>query len=229
MRAIHTVRSLVAIGTLAITLVSIPTTAHAAVTLSVPCSEIALVNAVTTANLSGGGTLTLAPFCTYSLTSPHGSGSAGPAGLPNITTPITMTGFITDITRAPGAGPFRIFEVDGPTQVTGANGQLSLARITVRGGDAGIGSGGGIVNLGGTVTLDVSTVRNNNAAFGGGVYTNANSSLTLNSSTVTDNTASVDGGGIFKEFGSTVALSIGTLVISNTPDNCANPVGPTSC
>lgn len=229
MRAIHTVRSLAGTGALAIALVSTPTTAHAAVTLSVPCSETALVSAITTANLSGGGTLTLAPFCTYSLTSAHGSGSAGSAGLPNITTPITMTGFITDITRAPGAGQFRIFEVDGTTQVAGANGQLSLSRITVRGGDAGIASGGGILNLGGTVTLDVSTVRNNNAAFGAGVYTDANSSLTLNSSTVTGNTASVAGGGIFKEFGSTVAVSLSSLVISNTPDNCANPVGPTSC
>ncbi|MFH9864572.1 hypothetical protein ACH4NT_00490 [Streptomyces lydicus] len=64
----------------------------------VACSETALVNAVDGANAAGGGDLILARFCTYTLTGAHSpGGSGGPAGLPNITTPISMTGLTTDM------------------------------------------------------------------------------------------------------------------------------------
>lgn len=224
MRAIHVVRSLMAAAVLPLALVSAPA-AHAALPIQVPCGESALADAINTANAAGGGSLTLAALCTYTLTSAHSSGGAGhPAGLPNITTAISMTGFLTQITRAPGAPAFRIFEVDGPSQVPGANGRLSMTTVTVSGGDAGFGVGGGIANLGGTVTLNSSTVSGSRASYGGGIYTDG--ALTLTGSTVTGNTASVAGGGIFTNAG-TVTLT-GSPVVGNTPTNCGAlpPVSP---
>ncbi|MFH8386777.1 hypothetical protein ACH4E7_38675, partial [Kitasatospora sp. NPDC018058] len=159
-------------------------TARAAQAAIVPCSEAALVSAVNAANAAGGGGLTLAPFCTYSLTSAHSSGGAGgPAGLPNITTPITMTGLATEITRAWGAPAFRIIEVDGPSQLPAAHGQLALTSVTISNGDAGFGVGGGIANLGGSVAVAGGGVRNSRASFGGGIYTDT--ALTMTAGGVT--------------------------------------------
>ncbi|MFF9785191.1 hypothetical protein [Streptomyces nigrescens] len=224
MRAIHVLRTLVAATVVPLALVSAPD-AHAASPIVVTCGESALVDAVNTANAAGGGSLILAPLCTYTLTSAHNSGGAGlPAGLPNITTAISMAGLGTQITRAPSAPPFRIFEVDGPSQVPGASGQLSMTAVTVSGGDAGLGVGGGIANLGGTVALTGSTIRDSKASYGGGIYTDG--ALTLLASNVTANTAGVNGGGIFTNAGG-VAL-IGSLVFGNTPSNCGAlpPVSP---
>lgn len=224
MRALHVLRTLVAATVVPLALVCAPG-AHAASPVLVMCGESALVDAVNTANAAGGGSLILAPLCTYTLTSAHSSGGAGQApGLPNITTSIAMAGLGTQIVRAPGAPAFRIFEVDGPSQVPGANGQLSLTSVSVGGGDAGLGVGGGIANLGGNVALTGSTVRDNKASYGGGIYTDG--ALTLTGSTVTANTAGVNGGGIFTNAG-TVTL-IGGLVVANTPNNCGAlpPVAP---
>ncbi|MFF3748752.1 hypothetical protein [Streptomyces kronopolitis] len=226
MRAIHVVRALLAAGVLPLASVSAPP-AHAALPVQVSCGESALVDAINKANAAGGGSLTLASVCTYTLTSAHSSGGSGhPPGLPNITTPISMTGFFTQITRAPGAPAFRIFEVDGAAQVPGANGRLSLTTVTVSGGDAGLGVGGGIANLGGAVTLTSSTVSNSKASYGGGIYTDG--ALTLTSGTVTGNTAGVAGGGIFTNAGT--ATLTASPVFGNQPTNCdAPPPAVPSC
>ncbi|KJY43939.1 hypothetical protein VR41_01000 [Streptomyces sp. NRRL B-1568] len=193
-------------------------TARAAQVVIVPCSETALVDAVNGANAAGGSDLILAPFCTYALTSAHSSGGAGgPAGLPNITTPITMTGLATEITRASNAPAFRIVEVDGPSQLPADNGRLTLTAVTISNGDAGIGVGGGIANLGGSVTVTGGGVRGSRASFGGGIY--SDTALTMTASSVTGNTATSDGGGIFENAGAVTLLV--TNVSGNTPDNCA--------
>jgi hypothetical protein len=49
----------------------LPMAAHGR-TASVACDETALVTAVTAANAAGGGTVTLTPGCTYTLTTSHG-------------------------------------------------------------------------------------------------------------------------------------------------------------
>ncbi len=222
MRAINILRVLFGTGAVGALILTAPAahaqTARAAYTVIVPCSETALVSAVNAANAAGGGALILAPFCTYSLTSAHSSGGAGgPAGLPNITTPVTMTGLATQITRAPGAAAFRIIEVDGPSHLPADNGQLALTAVAISNGDAGFGVGGGIANLGGSVVLIGGGVSNSRASFGGGIYTDT--ALTMTTSSVTGNTATVDGGGIYQNAGS-VAL-VGTNASGNTPDNCA--------
>lgn len=197
-------------------------TAHAgaassARSVTVPCSETALVNAVDAANTAGGGDLVLAPFCTYTLTAAHSTGgSGGPAGLPNITTPITMTGLVTEITRAANAPAFRIIEVDGPSQLPSAQGKLTLSTITISNGDAGLGVGGAIANLGGSVTMTAGGVRGSRASYGGGIY--SDTALTMTASSVTGNTATVNGGGIYRNAGSVTLLA--SNVSGNVPNNC---------
>jgi len=197
----------------------VPTSAHAA--QIVGCSENALVAAVNAANAVGGDDLVLSPFCTYNLTAAHGTGDNGPSGLPAITTPITMTGLGTDIVRAPGAPDFRILEVDGAASNPETSGSLSLNAVTLRGGQAATGDdGGGVANYGGTVTLNGSTLRDNSADNGGGLYNEAGTT-TLIAGAVVGNTATTAGGGIFTSSGA-VRL-FGTLVRSNSPDNCVPP------
>ncbi|HZF48329.1 MAG TPA: hypothetical protein VE093_06750 [Polyangiaceae bacterium] len=178
-----------------------------AAAVAVACSEIALVNAINTANATGGGTLNLAAGCTYTLTVPHG-GAAN--GLPVITTAITFEGTDTTIRRAPGALlPFRIVEV-------GLTGKLTVKAVTLGGGRAPLlANGGGIFNRG-TLTLTSSTLIDNIAgASGGGVYNSG--ILTFTSSSITGNSTGLlgNGGGIYN--------NNGTVTCTSTPigDNSA--------
>ncbi|MFF4284185.1 hypothetical protein ACFY0R_02500 [Streptomyces sp. NPDC001633] len=222
MRAINFFRLLAGVGAAGGLLLTVPAPhADAAVSAQVvivPCSETALVTAVDGANAAGGADLILAPFCTYTLTGAHSTGgSGGPAGLPNITTPITMSGLATEITRASDAPAFRIIEVDGPAQFPAAQGQLTLATVTLSNGDAGLGVGGGIANLGGSVTMTAGGVRGSRASYGGGIYTDT--ALTMTASSVTGSTATVNGGGIYRNAGSVTLLA--SNVSGNAPNNCA--------
>jgi hypothetical protein len=130
------------------------TAASAGPAMNVACGQQALVDAIDAANSAGGGTLDLAHACDYQLTSsPDGSEN----GLPAITTEITVNGNMATID---GTGSFRIFEVDAP-------GNLSARSLTITGGSVGD-FGGGIANIGGTVTLDHVQVTGNAAASAGG-------------------------------------------------------------
>ena len=62
-----------------------------------------------------------------------------------------------------------------------------------------------VLSIGGTVTLSGLTIRNGNAATGGGISSSA--SLTVSSSTIAGNTATTQGGGV---------ASSGTLTVSNS-------------
>lgn len=222
MRVARTISAMLGTAALAAGLSLVPTSAHAV--QLVGCSENALVNAINAANAIGGDDLVLSPFCTYNLTTAHGTSVNGPSGLPVITTPITLTGLGTDIARAPGAPDFRIAEINGPGAYPGTSGGLTLNAVTLRGGNAAPGNvGGGIANFGGNVLLNASALRNNTAQAGGGLYNDSGSS-TLIGSAVIGNTAlsPAGGGGIYENSGS-VQL-VGTLVRANSPDNCA-PAG----
>lgn len=228
------------------TAVLLPATAQARPT-SVACDETALVTAVTAANAAGGGTVTLTPGCTYTLTAAHGSdGVNGPAGLPIITTPITFEGNANTLTRAGTASAFRIAQVS-------STGGITLKAVTLSGGHAaaaGHNNGGGILNfgavtltggalsanaadgLGGALyssgtpaaaTFTSSTVQNNTAHQAGGIAS-VNGTLTITSSVVTANTAMVNPGGIYYVAGS-VTLNTST-VTANTPTNCTSSPSP---
>ncbi|MGW2375383.1 MULTISPECIES: hypothetical protein [Kitasatospora] len=77
--------------------------------------------------------------------------------------------------------------------------------------------GGGIANLGGSLTITSSAVRGSHASYGGGIYTDT--ALTMTAGSVTGNTASVNGGGIYRNAGSVTLLA--SIVAGNAPNNCA--------
>ena len=100
--------------------------------INVPCSgpgggAAGLVAAINAANAAGGGTISLAPGCTYTLTAAASSGPMGANGLPIITTRITIAGAHATITRS-SSDKFRIlFKVNEQTNglaVSASTGQL---------------------------------------------------------------------------------------------------------
>ncbi len=247
MRNTRTILALSAAGALAAGAAILLPGAAQARPASVACDETALVTAVNAANAAGGGTVTLTPGCTYTLTAGHGDdGVNGPAGLPVITTPVTLEGNANTITRAGTAPAFRIAQV-GPT------GGLTLKAVTLSGGHAaatGHGDGGGILSFGavtltgsqlsgntadglggalsstGTAsaaTLTSSTVKSNTAHQGAGIAS-VNGTLTLTSSVVNTNIAAVNPGGIYYTAGS-ATLNTST-VTANIATNCTGSPSP---
>lgn len=86
-----------------------------------------LIAEINLANARGGATLDLAKKCAYTLTA-----DIDGAGLPAITTPITLNGGKdTTITCAAAAEPFRILNVNVNVNV---NGRLTLNHLTITGG-----------------------------------------------------------------------------------------------
>jgi CHRD domain-containing protein len=177
-------------------------TARASSVSIVPCSgpgggAAGLVAAVDTANASGGGTIILAPGCTYSLTSANNL-TAGANGLPVVRSPIRVIG--SGATIAGNSSNFRIILIAGA-----AGGGLTLIGITVTGGNAAgmgpAGFGGGIFNFAGTLVLNQSVVTGNMAAgAGGGIASGTmgpgpGATLTLNNSEVSWNTVPPSGMG----------------------------------
>ncbi|QDU07870.1 choice-of-anchor Q domain-containing protein [Gimesia aquarii] len=127
----------------------------------------------------------------------------------------------------------RVFDV-----LSGAD--LTLDSLTVTGGTAINGSGGGIRNIGtvsllnaavdgntadvngggilnglldqqGTLNLTNSFVSNNSAVDGAGIFNNDQSQVTIIDSEVTNNTASNDGGGIFNDLQATIDITRSTI------------------
>ncbi|QIK07598.1 hypothetical protein G7Z12_17735 [Streptomyces sp. ID38640] len=211
----------------------------------VPCSELALRNAIDQANQNpDADILKLTPHCVYTLTDddPNNPGT----GLV-ITTEITIYGNDSTIKRStqPPAPDFRIFRID-------PGGDLTLKHLTVRDGRAqgdggGIllsagsakltliktritknsatASGGGIANGdffgsdGGAVTVRDSDLQHNSARFGGGLA-HFGGTAKFWHSRVTGNSAASTGGGIIAD----VRLGTGgtlTLNDSKVTDNTA--------
>ncbi|MET9413253.1 hypothetical protein ABZY03_03475 [Streptomyces klenkii] len=219
----------------------LPANAQARI-MAVACDETSLISAVNAANAAGGGTVTLTPGCTYTLTASHGDdGVNGPTGLPIVTTPITFEGNANTITRS-GATNFRIAQVSN-------TGGLTLKAVTLTGGHTAT-NGGGILNFG-AVTLTGSELSNNAAdSTGGGIYStggaaaatftssnvknntahraagiaSVNSTLTLTSSVVSGNAAGINPGGIYYVAG-TATLNTSS-VTANTPTNCTGSPSP---
>ncbi|WP_018251936.1 hypothetical protein [Salinispora mooreana] len=161
----------------------------------VPCDTDALIAAITLANARGGATLNLASKCTYLLTA-----DIDGAGLPAITTPITLNGHThTTIERAAAADEFRILTVN-----TGGN--LTLNKLKITGGQTTDNGGGILVDPGGTLTTNHSTITRNIADGAGGGIAN-NGTTTVKHSTVSRNTAGIPGGGIANNGTTTVKHS----------------------
>ncbi|WP_026275816.1 hypothetical protein [Salinispora tropica] len=154
----------------------------------VSCDADALIAAITLSNARGGGVLDLAGNCTYLLTA-----SIDDAGLPAISSPITLNGGEhTTIERAAAVDQFRILNVE-------AGGHLTLNHLTVTGGqttDPGADGAGILVAAGGSLTTNHSTITRNIAGAGSGGGIANSGTARIRSSKVSHNTAATTGGGI---------------------------------
>jgi hypothetical protein len=187
------------------TVVALPAT-EAQAQEFVPCSTASLIGAINRANATPGPhVLFLARGCTYLLTTPDNPGN----GLPGIVRDINIVGSGATIRRQ-STTTFRIFDVTGP------NGRLTLNNLTVRDGRSDSSGGGGIrVFNGAAATLNAVEVTRNvsgAAGVGGGIY-NLGGTLTMRNSTVSYNISTNNGGGI----GSTGTANISnTTITGNT-------------
>ncbi|WP_146348518.1 beta strand repeat-containing protein [Phaeobacter marinintestinus] len=124
-----------------------------------------------------------------------------------LSTDVTIEGDIdgdnaADITIS-GGNLSRVFYVTGGTS--------TLDALTITGGNAGAGNGGGIyIQTGATANLINSAVTGNTAYFGGGIQ-NYGGALNLTNSTVSGNSADYSGGGIFVSFTATAVLNSSTV------------------
>ncbi|MBL1113999.1 hypothetical protein JK364_16590 [Streptomyces sp. 110] len=181
--------------------------ASAADDIQVRCNDIpGLVNAINQANTNGAH-ITLAPRCTYTLTTPDNPDD----GLPEITGDVTISGNGSTIRRDPDATEnFRIFHV-----VSG--GTLTLKSLTVSGGDIASTGGGALVEQG-TLNLNDTVFKDNSAATGGGV-SNDGGQLNLDRSIVERNTATGFGGGVANDGGGTMTMKRGSLLKNRSAIN----------
>jgi hypothetical protein len=197
-----------------VVLMAAPMAAFAApASVNVPCTDqAALVAAINAANTAGGGTINLARGCHY-LLGPAGNLGNG-NGLPAVTTRITVNGNGATID---GTNSVRVLEVDGPV------GNLSLQDVTITRGSADI--GGGIENVGGTVTLNHTQVTGNTAVLAGGGIASATfdpasvAKLTLNNSAVTGNSQTADPTSAMSLGGGGIVNLLGTVTLNSSQVN----------
>lgn len=174
----------------------------------------ALIAAIEDANVDpDADTITLAPNGTYVLDSAYPTTDAG---LPVISTTITIEGNSATIRRDPKAPAFRILTVAGTGD---AAGDLTLNDVTVRGGAVSAG-GGGLYNDGGVVSIVDTTVSGNTASaegyedsFGGGLF-NQDGTVTMLRCDVLANATSQtvgSGGGGLANIGGELTLTESTV------------------
>ena len=109
---------------------------------------------------------------------------------------LTITGPGASSLTVKGTGSSSVFSVD--------SGTVTISGLSIENG--GSGPGGGIENDGTLTVLD-STVTDNSAEVGGGIFNGSDGTLTVSDSTVSDNSASSVGGGIENQ---------GTAVVSDS-------------
>jgi hypothetical protein len=156
-----------------------------------PTSTAELIAAINDANGNiSDDVIHLSPGQTYTLTSAYGT-----AGLPDITSDITIIGNGATITRDPNASAFRIAYV-------ASSGALTLENVTISNGNVTINNNGspdhagGIFNEGGDLTVVDSRFTGNHADGVGGAIFTANGNLTVRNSVFSGNTAGSGGAAI---------------------------------
>lgn len=121
--------------------------------------------------------------------------------LPVVTDLLTIAGPGRPVLTIDGNNVGRVLQVDGTT--------LALSRLTITGGNAGDGEGGGIIVFnGGTLSLSGSTLSGNSATDGGGIFNLSDQGkLTILNSTLSGNSATRDGGGLFNQIGAVAVVN----------------------
>lgn len=181
-----------------------------------------LIDAITSANTdsgvggcamgSGVDTIELPASSTQTLTSVNNSTYEN-AGLPVVTTTITIEGHGSTITRDSSAPGFLFF-------VVGSSGNLTLNEATLSGGSGTITGGAISVQGGGVLMMTNSTITGNSAFEGGGIY-NAGAT-TISDSTITGNTSFI-GGGLRNGDDATLTV-MNSTVSSNTAESSAGGI-----
>ncbi|MFG2880416.1 hypothetical protein ACGFYU_36295 [Streptomyces sp. NPDC048337] len=162
----------------------------AAAAVPVGCSEVALSQAITIAN-GTGGTLTLSPGCTYTLTTP----------LPAISGTMTIDGNVATITRSNSAPEFGILRV-------ASGGNLTIRRVFITNGAAtASGDFGGAIHNEGTLSVGQSVIRDNRADFSGGIGGSSGTTTTITNTLISRNKAARNGGGVANDGTMTIAMS----------------------
>ena len=158
-------------------------------------------SAVDACEAGSGADTILLPAGTYTLVLPGGAENANATGDLDILEDLTINGAGADTTTIDGGGIDRVLDIPlGDPTV-----QLNNLAIT----DGQWASGGGI-NSEGTLTLNYVVVCTNTVTGGGGGINNVGGTLTLNDSTVRGNTATnsnSEGGGIDNDLGATTTLN----------------------
>jgi CSLREA domain-containing protein len=166
-------------------------------------SDCSLREAIIAANAHpGADTITLLAE-PYTLTISGANENNSATGDLDITDDVTIGGASNATTSINGGGLDRVFQIQSGTTATFNN-------LTIRGGSAM--TGGGIYN-GGTLTLNDSIVRDNQArtnSSGGGIA-NFSGTITINSSAIMSNSAPNFGGGLFNTASGVITISNSTF------------------
>ena len=111
-----------------------------------------------------------------------------------------------------GSGVTQLIGQDDRVLKVASTARVAVAGVTIAGGNAGAGVGGGVANLG-VLVISESAISNNVANNGGGLYNAQSAWLAVISSTITGNVVTSTGGGIVN--GGTLSMKNSTLS-SNT-------------
>jgi hypothetical protein len=132
-------------------------------------------------------------------------------------TPLTITG-----AEAPKGSP-AVLDANGATPlIIGSGMNVTIDDLTITGGyDNSNGIGTGVVNNGGTVSINNSTIADNTGGNDGGGIANNSGSLTLTNSTVSGNKADTNGGGIYNDGTLTV---VNSTIANNQAENNAGGI-----
>jgi hypothetical protein len=187
-------------------LLSLARTSQAA-DFACPAGDVAcLIAAINTANANGEANTIRLEAGTYTLTVVDND-TDGPNGLPSMTSTLTLQGTGADTTSIAREGGFRTPPFFRLLHVA-ATGQLTLKRLTLRGGTS-LG-GGGINNAGGIVTVTHCTLVGNSAGIVGGGINNAGGTVTVTHCTLMSNGNSEAGGGV-STMGGMVTITHSTI------------------
>ncbi len=184
--------------------VLVPKSVHAASTITVStCTATSLDSALATAQASSGNTISFA--C---------SGDIVLDQTLTITTTLTIDGSGQAVTLD-GNNALTVLRVNG--RVT-----LTLTDLTIANGFVSSGNAGGIFNFGGTVNITNSTLSNNTASNGGGIFNESGGTVNITNSTLSSNSGPNGGGGIYNK--GTVSIG-GSIVANNTASSGNDCVG----
>jgi uncharacterized repeat protein (TIGR01451 family)/CSLREA domain-containing protein len=130
---------------------------------------------------------------------------------------VNIVGPTSDSVIVNGNGVSRVFTI-------GSDQTVSIANLTITGGEASPGNGGGILNPG-TLTLNGVTLSGNSAVDGGAIWSTTNNSLTLINTTISGNSASGNGGGLYNDIGQARLTNVTIAYNTANSDNLGTESG----